>query len=120
MGQEDPGHPRGRNLHHVVVDAATRSGIEDERVAIAELDEDAGAFLVGTDDIAPSGAHESDPHFVRIELLSRIEPQVGPGDDFLELHRIVRRCIGGRGGVRGGGTDGKNGRSAGDRRTAFE
>jgi hypothetical protein len=91
VGQEDLGHPRRRNLHDVVVDSAARPGIEDERVAIAEFDKDAGAFLVWPDDVAPTGAHERDPHFAGIELLSGVEPQIRPGDDFLERNGLVRR-----------------------------
>ena len=86
-------HPRRRHLHHVVVDAAAWTGVEDEAVSVPQLDEDARTLLVRPDDVAPAGSHERDTHLVRVEFLTWIEPQIRAGDDRFESCRSSARLL---------------------------
>jgi hypothetical protein len=83
--QEDLCHPGSRDLHRVVIDAAARTHIEHEGLAISELDKNAGALLIMTDDVAPACAHQGNTHLVLCQLLSRIVPQVRAGNYVLEF-----------------------------------
>ena len=89
MGQESLGHPRGGDLHHVVVDPATGTRVEHERIAVSQLHEHAVALLIRADDVAPTGTHQRDPHLVGVQLLAGIDPQVGASDDVLQLRDSV-------------------------------
>ena len=84
VGEEDFRHPGGRHLHAVVVDAGARAGVEDEAVAVAQLDEYAAALLVGADDVSPACSHERDPHLIWRHLLARVKPQVRTSNDVFE------------------------------------